>query len=302
MAARPRSARWLSAVSLIGAFLLAACSIGPSEPAESSPPSVASSPGATTTPTPAGPGDLPKDGRPVQPVPSVRPDGLRRPAARDRSGSLPPPAVDWKPCGRPALRHGPGAAGLREAGRRRDHAGDGRRTVDRDPAAGLAVHQSRRAGRIWRRIRHGYFNDAGLAGLRHRRLGPARGRGVDPGELLRHRGSRPATSRWTPRRTTADDCWPASTPSRSSAGPAWSGLVRCWSTSPPRRRFGTSTCCADWWGTAKINYFGSSYGTRIGSLYAELYPDRVGRMVLDGAVNISAKPRGHPDRGLRARP
>jgi len=42
-------------------------------------------------------------------------------------------------------------------------------------------------------------------------------------------------------------------------------------------------------GDAKINYFGSSYGTRIGSLYAELYPARVGRMVLDGSVNISGK-------------
>ena len=40
-------------------------------------------------------------------------------------------------------------------------------------------------------------------------------------------------------------------------------------------------------GDDKINYFGSSYGTRIGSIYAELYPERVGRMVLDGSVNIS---------------
>ena len=41
-------------------------------------------------------------------------------------------------------------------------------------------------------------------------------------------------------------------------------------------------------GDDKINYFGSSYGTRIGALYAELFPDRVGRLVLDGSVNISA--------------
>ena len=41
-------------------------------------------------------------------------------------------------------------------------------------------------------------------------------------------------------------------------------------------------------GDDKINYFGSSYGTRIGALYAELFADRVGRMVLDGSVNISA--------------
>ena len=43
-------------------------------------------------------------------------------------------------------------------------------------------------------------------------------------------------------------------------------------------------------GDSKINYFGSSYGTRIGALYAELYPARVGRMILDGSVDISPKP------------
>ena len=42
-------------------------------------------------------------------------------------------------------------------------------------------------------------------------------------------------------------------------------------------------------GDSKINYFGSSYGTRIGALYAELFPQRVGRMVLDGAVDINSK-------------
>jgi pimeloyl-ACP methyl ester carboxylesterase len=42
-------------------------------------------------------------------------------------------------------------------------------------------------------------------------------------------------------------------------------------------------------GDSKINYFGSSYGTKIGALYAELFPQRVGRMVLDGAVNINSK-------------
>ena len=42
-------------------------------------------------------------------------------------------------------------------------------------------------------------------------------------------------------------------------------------------------------GDDKINYFGSSYGTRIGSLYAQLFPQRVGRMVLDGAVDITGK-------------
>ncbi|HYP45524.1 MAG TPA: alpha/beta hydrolase [Propionibacteriaceae bacterium] len=40
-------------------------------------------------------------------------------------------------------------------------------------------------------------------------------------------------------------------------------------------------------GEDKLNYYGASYGTRIGATYAELYPQRVGRLVLDGAVNIT---------------
>jgi pimeloyl-ACP methyl ester carboxylesterase len=44
-------------------------------------------------------------------------------------------------------------------------------------------------------------------------------------------------------------------------------------------------------GDTKINYFGSSYGTKIGALYAEMFPQRVGRMVLDGAININSRSR-----------
>lgn len=40
-------------------------------------------------------------------------------------------------------------------------------------------------------------------------------------------------------------------------------------------------------GEAKLNYFGFSYGTYIGALYADRYGARVGRMVLDGAVDPS---------------
>lgn len=35
----------------------------------------------------------------------------------------------------------------------------------------------------------------------------------------------------------------------------------------------------------RLNWLGFSYGTAIGARYAELFPDKVGRMVLDGAVN-----------------
>jgi pimeloyl-ACP methyl ester carboxylesterase len=37
-------------------------------------------------------------------------------------------------------------------------------------------------------------------------------------------------------------------------------------------------------GDDKLNYLGYSFGTYIGTVYAELFPDKVGRMVLDGAV------------------
>jgi pimeloyl-ACP methyl ester carboxylesterase len=40
-------------------------------------------------------------------------------------------------------------------------------------------------------------------------------------------------------------------------------------------------------GDAKLSYFGASYGTFLGATYADLFPDRVGRMVLDGALDPS---------------
>src|SRR5829696_9103013 len=40
-------------------------------------------------------------------------------------------------------------------------------------------------------------------------------------------------------------------------------------------------------GDSKINYLGFSYGTKIGSLYAQTFPQRVGHLVLDGAVDIT---------------
>ena len=38
-------------------------------------------------------------------------------------------------------------------------------------------------------------------------------------------------------------------------------------------------------GDSKLNFMGKSYGTYLGTLYANLYPDRVGRMILDGAID-----------------
>ncbi len=40
-------------------------------------------------------------------------------------------------------------------------------------------------------------------------------------------------------------------------------------------------------GDKKLNYLGFSYGTYLGTLYAQLFPNNVGRFVLDGAVDLS---------------
>lgn len=40
-------------------------------------------------------------------------------------------------------------------------------------------------------------------------------------------------------------------------------------------------------GDSQLNYLGFSYGTFLGATYAELYPDKVGRLVLDGALDPS---------------
>ncbi len=43
-------------------------------------------------------------------------------------------------------------------------------------------------------------------------------------------------------------------------------------------------------GDDKLHYFGISYGTELGGVYAHLFPDRVGRAVLDGVVDPTQNP------------
>jgi pimeloyl-ACP methyl ester carboxylesterase len=44
-------------------------------------------------------------------------------------------------------------------------------------------------------------------------------------------------------------------------------------------------------GRTHLDYLGASYGTELGATYAELFPENVGRFVLDGAVDVSATSR-----------
>jgi pimeloyl-ACP methyl ester carboxylesterase len=44
-------------------------------------------------------------------------------------------------------------------------------------------------------------------------------------------------------------------------------------------------------GESTLTYFGASYGTDLGATYADLFPTKVGRLVLDGAVDLSISSR-----------
>lgn len=44
-------------------------------------------------------------------------------------------------------------------------------------------------------------------------------------------------------------------------------------------------------GEAEMRYYGASYGTKLGATYADLFPSRVGRLVLDGAIDVAMTSR-----------
>lgn len=68
-------------------------------------------------------------------------------------------------------------------------------------------------------------------------------------------------------------------------------VAKCEAFTPNILHFGTSDSARDMdllrsaLGEKKLNYLGVSYGTYLGTLYASLFPSKVGRMVLDGAVS-----------------
>jgi pimeloyl-ACP methyl ester carboxylesterase len=53
-------------------------------------------------------------------------------------------------------------------------------------------------------------------------------------------------------------------------------------------------------GDEQLSYLGYSYGTTLGSTYAELFPDRVRAMVLDAAVDPDADELGHAEESAKA--
>jgi pimeloyl-ACP methyl ester carboxylesterase len=52
-------------------------------------------------------------------------------------------------------------------------------------------------------------------------------------------------------------------------------------------------------GDTKMHYFGISYGTELGGVYAHLFPKRVGRLILDAVVDPGADTVGHAENQAR---
>ena len=263
------------------ALLLVGCSFNPPVGPL---PSASSSPASTVIPNDG----LPADGRPLRPVPGVRPPGFVDPPPGSGGSRYRKQMLDWRPCRSDLL-----CATVRvPLDWRRPNGTAITLALAKQPATG-----SRRLGTL-------FLNPGGPGGS-----------GVEYVDSFDHTGLEDYDIvGWDPRGVGG------STPV-SCFGPAALDQLYAVDISPDDdaelralisedTAFGRSCLEAsgvllqhistadtvrdldllrELVGDTKINYFGSSYGTRIGSAYAQRYPQRVGRMVLDGAVNVQAK-------------
>ena len=83
---------------------------------------------------------------------------------------------------------------------------------------------------------------------------------------------------------------PCSTSARSTSTAASRTSATCSPTSAPRTSPATSTPCATRWATTSSATWASATAPAIGQVYAELFPERVRAMVLDGVARARARP------------
>ena len=142
--------------------------------------------------------------------------------------------------------------------------------------------------------------DAGGAGpLRRGRIRPTRGGRLGAHPVLRHGRGRGRVLRGPP--------WSSRTGSarsiRSSPTYAEYGGICLRNNGPIMRHLSTANVARDLdllrraVGDARLTYDGASYGSFIGSVYANLFPNRVRAMVLDGVIDPVAWTTGRPPNG-----
>jgi pimeloyl-ACP methyl ester carboxylesterase len=264
--------------------VLAACSAGPKDEAEQA--SSAPSPSSAATPS----AKLPADGRPLQPIPEVKPEGFADPPPGKGVARYEKQQLNWESCG-----HGFSCSTMLVP---LDYANpDGTAItllVAKRPATGtkrlgsLFINPGGPGGSGVGYV--GYFNAAGLenydiVGWDPRGVGhstPVICFGKDDLDHYFSMDSSPDNPGELQARIDEQIEFGQSCLKRSGT------LLEHVSTMETVRDLDLLRHLV---GDTKINYFGSSYGTKIGALYAEMFPQRVGRMVLDGAININSQSR-----------
>src|SRR5215207_9642043 len=234
------------------------------------------------------PPQVPKDGRPLQPIPDVKPEGFAKPPPGTGLARYERQPLDWKECGHgflcstmlaPLNYADPDGAAITLALAKRP-AADGRKL------GSLIINPGGPGGSGVGYV--GYFNAAGLERYDIVGWDP---RGVGRSTPVTCFG-RADLERYLSMDSSPDDAgeWQARIDEQTKFGQSClrrsGALLEHISTMETVRDLDLLRGLI---GDSKINYFGSSYGTKIGALYAELFPQRVGRMVLDGAININSK-------------
>ncbi|HEX5908651.1 MAG TPA: alpha/beta hydrolase [Propionibacteriaceae bacterium] len=234
------------------------------------------------------PPQIPKDGRPLQPIPDVKPEGFAKPPPGTGLARYEKQLLDWKECGHgflcstmlaPLDYADPDGTAITLAVAKRPATSSKR-------LGSLIINPGGPGGSGVGYV--GYFNATGLDGFDivgwdPRGVGrstPVECFGTDELDQYFSMDNSPDNDEELQARIDKQIEFGKSCLERSGA------LLEHISTAETVRDLDLLRGLV---GDSKINYFGSSYGTRIGALYAELFPQRVGRMVLDGAVNINSK-------------
>jgi pimeloyl-ACP methyl ester carboxylesterase len=272
----------VSGITVALLAVLGACSAD--SPAPSGQPSSVTVPSPNASLSP----QLPKDGRPLQPIPKVKPAGFTKPPPGTGLSRYVRQHLEWKPCGHgfwcstmlvPLDYADPDGTAITLALAKRPAPGGkklGSLIINPGGPGGSGV------GYV------GYFNAAGLERYDIVGWDP---RGVGRSTPVTCFG-RADLERYLSMDSSPDDAgeWQARIDEQMKFGQSClrrSGqLLEHISTLETVRDLDLLRGLV---GDPKINYFGSSYGTKIGALYAELFPLRVGRMVLDGAIDINSK-------------
>ena len=280
----PGAAHRLRVLGITVALLaaLGACSADPPIPSGQPSTVTVPSPNASSSP------QLPKDGRPLQPIPKVKPAGFTKPPPGTGLSRYVRQQLEWKPCGHgfwcstmlvPLDYADPDGTAITLALAKRPAPGDNK-------LGSLIINPGGPGGSGVGYV--GYFNAAGLERYDIVGWDP---RGVGRSTPVTCYG-RTDLDRYLAMDSSPDDAseWQARIDEQTKFGQ--SCLRR---SGPLLEHISTLETVRDLdllrglVGDPKINYFGSSYGTKIGALYAEMFPLRVGRMVLDGAININSK-------------